>query len=126
MRKKQTPIHGLIQRIEDHDIGMKAMRLVVELGVESVEDLAKYSRNRLLNKGYEHSVVDVLAIKLAAYQRSFKEREGTSSTYKNMVNKPTAPRRQRTSTPAGGAPPVSGLDIFREYVTAQYKQSQGK
>ena len=56
-----TPIFQLVRQIENDDIGLRAMRLITKLGVETVERLAQYSTPFLKSQTAEpEAVVEAL------------------------------------------------------------------
>ncbi|MBI5003146.1 hypothetical protein HZC31_07205 [Candidatus Woesearchaeota archaeon] len=71
-----TPIFQLVRQIENDDIGLRAMRLVTKLGVETVEGLAQYSTAYLRTQTTNpDALVDVLGQLLTTqYQLTFSEK----------------------------------------------------
>ena len=70
-----TPIFHLVRQIENDDIGLRAIRLVTKLGVETVEGLAEYSAPYLRSQtSNPDDVIDTLAQLLTTqYQLTFAE-----------------------------------------------------
>ena len=73
-----TPIFQLVRQIEDDDIGLRAMRLVTKLGVETVEGLAQYSAAYIRTQTADpEAVVDALGQLLTTqYHLTFSETYG--------------------------------------------------
>ncbi len=70
-----TPIFELVKQIENDDIGLRTMRLITKLGVETVEGLAQYSAAYLRTQtANPDAVVDVLGTLLEQkYHITFQE-----------------------------------------------------
>ncbi len=107
------PIFGLLRRIEDDSIRREALTLVGYLGIQTVQGLANYSKQYLVNNDITPETLDELERLLTAeYNLNFNPQERTkqipeptpTSTYHPRV--PYQPRSVRAS----GAPPPSILE----------------
>ena len=71
-----TSIFQLVRQIKDDDIGLRTIRLITKLGVETVEGLAQYSPAYIRTQTADpEAVVDMLGQLLTTqYQLTFSEK----------------------------------------------------